>query len=82
MSPSPNQRKLEHAAFDNGQLRGLKFSDKTNENKSDDVIVNVPRDLVLHTPLQTKAEDMDWDTNLSIQLLEEYSKGKASNIYG
>jgi len=84
INPSSNRNQLEHASFDSDQLRGLKFSTTQNiENlNGQDTIVSVPRSRVLHTPLQTKDTEMDWDTNLSIQLLEEYSKGKSSAMYG
>lgn len=78
-SPSP----LEHSSFENGQLRGLQF---IGGNKyllgSNKNVASIPRNFVLRTPLQTKEGEMTWDTNLAIQLLDEYAKGSSSELQG
>lgn len=83
-------RKLEHASFDQDRLRGLRLirgDSSSSAEKMDDLVVSVPRNLVLHSPLVTKNGNenemkMDWDTDLAIQLLEEYAKGQEGDIHG
>ena len=76
------ENQLKHSSFDFGQLRGLKIHGKNKNFGNGKAILSVPRKVVLCSSINAKSEDFDWDTNLAIQLLQEYKKGIASDIYG
>jgi len=75
---------IKHALFSSNSLRGLEFTSTKSSDLSK--VAVVPRKLVLSASFSDDEDEQEggrsWDTNLSVKLWQECTKGKNSAYYG